>query len=276
MTRNFDIGKELNGVNLKRKSGGADKRDLIDLFNGFVNTEGTVQNRPGLSDPYNAAGSARAALTFPSNTVGVFGFEGKYHTFHASSSSNGGDSRIVVHVLRHPTGGGAQLSKIWACFVFLGKIYVVAEFTDAVVRHYWLNDPVAWTVSTVKQFGDRVQPTTPNGYYYRAATASTIIAWQPQTEKGVGDQVQPTTANGFAYGAATLYGPGPHFTSNTEPNWSLVDGASTFERHYETEDAVTPPPAGVPDPNTGTGGTGVNSGYYPLPPRERLPPTQED
>lgn len=252
MSRTFTLAKQADGINRMRSKGGASNTAMFDLVNGWVSPKGTLHARPG----------TRKRLVFPAGTVGVVGHLGKYHTF-APWPIEPGDARIVVNVLRHPQGAVIALAKIHNAFPVLGRLYVVAEFADGVVRHFWLDSPAAWTAGTVKGYGLRVSPTVVNGFYYRAVNKSTAKAWTASTVKTVGSVVQPTTANGFTYTATAVSGTAPVRTSSTEPTWPTVDGATVIERRYMTGQAVGP---GSDDPPESTDPSDKPDDYGPYPP----------
>ena len=257
------IADNLEGINRRRQKGGASKNDLIDLLNGYRTPKGTVTSRPGTTFKF----------AFPALTKGALGFNGKIHTFSHTTVSHG-IADLVVHTIKHPSGSAAALVKIHRAFPFYGRIYVVAEFNDARVQHYWLEEPDAWVGQSVYAPGASVQPTTPNGFYYDAQPTTRVdLKWAPNTEKEIGDIVQPSTYNGFYYELLTAVGD-PVKTSNIEPNWVLTDVPTlnaVFERRY-LSDASLPPGPAIPSepPATPPGGGGPSGGagnYGPFPPR---------
>jgi hypothetical protein len=253
--RTVPLADQIDGINLRRAKGGASPNGLFDLVNAWVTPKGTVDIRPG-SEIHAQA---------PSTTKGAFGFQGSIHVFsHATVAVAAG---LTLHVLRHPTGGVATLTKINRAFAFLGRIYVSATFSDGVTQHYWLEllTTQVWTANTVMRYGGYTQPTTPNGYYYEvtgfSGGAAMPIAWTPNTTKTVGSYVVPTTYTGFAYEVTAVAGTAPIRTSNTEPLWPTVAGTTVTERRYITEPQVDPgdstPPSPEPD------GRPVSYGPYP-------------
>lgn len=259
MARIVQLAQQVDGINLMRSKGGASPGSLFDLKNGWVTSKRTIKARPGTVKD----------VTFPAETVGVVGFENKFHTFTHLPYIGTLNPLVVVNILRHPTGGSAALKRIHRAAPFLGRLYVVAEFTDGVVQHYWIEAPTAWAASTAHTFGAVVQPTTATGFYYELKTASTVPAWQANTETVVGDIRQPRVANGFKYTASAVTGTAPIRTGNTEPVWPTVAGATVTERRYVTEAQVPPGSTTPTDPATGTpqgGGGGTNTEYGPFPP----------
>lgn len=259
MARIVQLAQQVDGINLMRSKGGASLGSLFDLKNGWVTSKRTIKARPGTVKD----------VTFPAETVGVVGFENKFHTFTHLPYIGTLNPLVVVNILRHPTGGGAALSRIHRAAPFLGRLYVVAEFTDGVVQHYWIESPTAWAASTAYQFGAVVQPTTATGFYYELKTASTVAAWQANTETVVGEVRQPRVANGFKYTATSVTGTAPIRTGNTEPTWPTTNGATVVERRFVTAAQVPPGSATPTDPGTTPtpgGGGGGGGEYSPFPP----------
>lgn len=131
----------------------------------------------------------------------------------------GGDSPV--------SSTGLGLSHIHFAGLILGKIYTAAEFTNELVRHFFLQEPQAWKPSTIYGLNELVQPTVPNGYYYRTNTQSLAKAWAANQKKVVGDVVQPTTPNGWEYVVTDVTGDAT--TGESEPSWPTEDGAQVFE-----------------------------------------------
>lgn len=247
----FPLGQQVDGINLMRQKGGASPKALFDLKNGWVTSQRTIKARPG----------SALELTFPAGTVGVIGFENKFHTFSHAATAAPADPRVVVNILKHPTGGVAALSKVHRKFPYLGRLYVVAEFTDGVVQHYWIEAPAAWQASKVYAYAAAVQPVVQTGMYYEMLTKDVTPAWQANTEVTVGAKRQPRTANGFRYTATAVTGTAPIRTGNTEPAWPTTEGATVVERRFITEAQA---PTGTDTTTGGTGGTqgGSAGGEY--------------
>lgn len=263
--RQYPLTTQVDGINLMRSKGGAAATSLFDLQNGWVTSQRTIKARPGSS----------LSVTFPAGTVGMVAMDGFFHTFSHLQISTGVAANVIVNTLRHPlSGNSAILVKIHEAFPFLGRIYVVAEFADGTVQHYWNENPASWSANTVYQFGSAVQHPTPNGYYYEIKTNSTIAAWQANSEVAVNTVRQPRIANNFKYTVTATTGTAPIRTSNTEPVWPIVDGATIVERRYLTDGQAAPgePGTTIPTPPPGGqdgGGGGAGGEYGPFPPDER-------
>ena len=126
------------------------------------------------------------------------------------------------------------VSTVYFSGTILGHLYVAAEFSDGLRRHFWLQDPPSWKPNTVYPLGALIQPTTPTGYYYQAPTSSPIPAWQPNKVYAAGAKVQPTVANGYYYELVDVTGDGAT-SSATEPVWPVQEGAEVFEGEDSTD-----------------------------------------
>lgn len=254
MPRPYPIAEQVDGMSVLRTKGGASAKALQLLKNGWITSARTMQARPG-SD---------LDRVLPAGSHGVIGFADKFHTFTAAPITNT-DPLVDVDILLHPTGGPAGIKRIHRAFVFLGRLYVVAEFTDGVVQHYYLEDPAAWTHDTGVAEGQAIQPSVPNGYYYENLTTSTIPAWQANVQVALAESRQPRTANGFRYTITATTGNPPAYTSNNEPGWPTAAGGTVVERRYVTDNVQNPPGSSTPDPGPSTGGRPGE--YAPYPPR---------
>lgn len=171
----------------------------------------------------------------------------------------GGD--YVVNCLRHPDAGyEGNLKAIHFAAPFLGHLYVVAEFEDGQVFHYYLKDPPGWRPDTGHMAGDLVQPTVPNGYYYQAAADVSPPAWEPLAKRALGDVVQPTTATGWKYTVTDVTGDNPA-SGSAEPDWPQTAGATVTE--YGEAPPPKPPPGAPPTKPPPPGGGEYGGGGSP-------------
>ncbi len=208
------------GINRLRTKGGARADTLYDLVNGRLTDAGTVKCRPG---------TIRTATLDPL-TKGLCAFNGTFHVFcHIIVTVPAG---FTLKVIVHPDATAAVpivLSRIHFAAPFLGFLYVVAEFADGGIYHYWLSSSGTWTASTIYNNGDIVEPTMPNGLAYQAIRISSPHpSWAPNVIRTVGDIIEPTVYNNYLYTVVATLGDNPH-SGDIEPTWPTSSGAQVIE-----------------------------------------------
>jgi len=228
------------GINRLKTKGGARGDSLYDAVNCYRTEAGTVKRRPG---------TLRVA-TLDSATKGLVAFDGARHTFAAQTVEV--PDGYVLHVITHPSAtpdAPIAISLIHFAEPFLGFLYVVAEFVNGDVFHYWLQLTGTWSANTIYRNGDIVEPTVPNGLAYRATRFGPAYpSWTPRTPKSVGDTIEPTVYNDYYYTVIDAIGSNPA-TGDTEPTWPQVEAAQVVEDTEGVLDAsgsVTAPPANQP------------------------------
>jgi len=218
------------GINRLRTKALADKTSLYDLLNGYVTQSNTVKVRPGTFRNADIATYSGAGAT-----KGLLSYQGQFHVFATSVVSV--PPGYTVHVLSDPNSLGTPiaLKEIHFAAPYLGGIYVVAEFVNGDVFHYWIqasqseDDGNEWSALTDYQIGDVVIPTSPNGYQYVASRRYPANpTWTANTLEEEGNIVEPTTANGFLYVCTSAVGSNPS-TGATEPTWPTSDGSTVVE-----------------------------------------------
>lgn len=217
------------GINRLRTKGGARADSLYDLLNAHLTDDGTVVVRPGTFRDY----------TVPSGTKGLTTFRGTLVTFAAEvvDVPEGVELRVLVHPEQDPGEAVIPLKRIHFAEPFMGSLYVVAEFEDDTVWHYWLQEGTDWEAETMYHVGDIVTPTTPNGLAYRATRVSAANPlWKAGTPRTVGDVVEPTDPNGFYYTVVNTEGATPT-SGSVEPDWPESDGAQVTESTDLTSEA---------------------------------------
>ncbi|MGA0588093.1 hypothetical protein ACO2Q2_13330 [Dyella sp. KRB-257] len=218
MARRVPIGSFNTGITRLREKGGARPDSLYDLVNGYINAAGAPVSRFG----------TRVQHTLPAGTKGLCIFKGKRHVF-AMSAIDPGSTDYVVDILIHPDPAFAgTLVAIHFAKPFLGYLYVVAEFSDGKVFHYYLEANNAWQASTFYKIGDTVRPTTINGFVYTPTSQSNPPAWSPDTTYAIGDVVQPSQYNGYEYTVVDATG-SPAKSGSSEPNWTASSGALVYD-----------------------------------------------
>lgn len=208
------------GINRNRVKGGARVDQLYDLLNGYVTGAKTVVPREG---------TIRDAIV-PTNTKGLTAFQNLLHVF-SDQVEDYLPVGYLANVLAHPTDDDATLVKIHFAEPFMGALYVVAEWSDGGIYHYWLGYSGVWEAEKVYYDGDVVIPTVANGLLYKA-TANNPDAptqtWQALKNYTLGDKVLPTTANGFYFQVTATQGDVP-ISGASEPAWNATEGAETTE-----------------------------------------------
>lgn len=211
------------GINRLRTKGGADPRQLYDLLNGYVDQDGSIVSRPGTVK----------VCDLPPGTKGLCAANGVLNVFSDSPKEDMPEG-VECIVLRHPTIPGLTLHDIPFAGPFLGDahgalLYVVAEFNNGDVYHYWTRTADTWAADHAYQPGALVQPSTPNGYLYRARRAAAPHpAWQAGVNRSIGDVVEPTTANGYYYEVIDV-ADDPTPSGSVEPTWPIGEGAVVTE-----------------------------------------------
>lgn len=219
--RSIELTTIKGGINRQRVKGAALADSLYDLLNGYVTKSRTVKVRPGTFR------HAHLSVDTLVGTRGLAAFDGKLHVFSASVITV--PAGFTLHVLQHPTDQTIDLDTIHFAAPFLGFLYVVAEFANGDVFHFWLQTKGSWSASTKYQVGDVVSPSTPNGLLYRAVRLTGANpAWAPNVPRAVNDVIEPTVPNGFKYTVTDVDGAAPA-SGPTEPTWPATDGATVVE-----------------------------------------------
>lgn len=206
------------GINRLKTKGGASKKNLYDMLNGYVDNDGVARSRPGTVQD----------TVLPAGTKGLAAFDGGFVVF-SHQVTEIADARYSCEVLTHPTDDSQPLLEIHFAGPVLGSLYVVAEFVNGDVFHYWLQHQDTWAADTNHKLGDLVQPSVPNGFSYKATRIGAAPqSWAPDVARTVGDVVVPTTENGFDYTVTNTIGSDPK-SGSTEPAWPESDGATVYE-----------------------------------------------
>ena len=207
------------GINRLRTRGGARADTLYDLINAYIAQDGSVYQREGTSR-HATLTSATAGLCAMDNVLQVF-----------SNTLQSVPAGYVCNLLVHPTNAALTVAKIWFAKPFMGFPYVVAEFSNGNIYHYWLQSSGSWQASTVYQEGTIVTPTVLNGLAYEAQRIMAPAnrgTWASQIAIAAGDEVEPTAATGYKYRAVAVAGTSPH-TGDVEPSWPSVSAAIVQE-----------------------------------------------
>ena len=236
------------GITRLRTKGGANPESLYDGVNCYITAARTVKPRPG----------SEMVVALPPGTIGLSLFNGVFQVF-ASEIVGQMPEGYNLNILGHPENpeGGHTLRQIWKAEPFMGVMYVVAEWSDGSVYHYYLRTAQKWKPNHAYKLGDLVEPTTPNGMAYEVTRLNPPApTWKPNVERALGDVVEPTADNGFSYTVVDTVGDAPK-SGSVEPVWPTEDGAIVHE-----DSGSTPPqqPGPPPPPPPGSGGGYGNPG----------------
>lgn len=251
MSRIVQLNALKSGISRLRVKGGADPSSLYDLVNGYVTLSGSVESRPGTVQD----------VALPAGTKGLCAFNGGFTVFSHQPTPIS-DPRYACEVLANPNDASQPIKEIHFAAPFLGYLYVVAEFANGEVFHYWLQTGKAWSADTIYRAGDTVMPTTPNGLAYVAVrNTAALPSWAPSVARAVNDAIEPTTYNDYFYTAVEVDGDHPA-SGAVEPAWPMSDGAQVIE---DTDGVLgagatttAPPPSNQP-------GSGTTDRYGGLP-----------
>lgn len=225
------------GINRLRVKGGADPNTLYDLVNGYVDQAGVLRSRPG-SD---------STITLPANaTKGMCAYDGKLIVFsHTPQNVPASTPGVECEVLRHPSIPEMPIKDIHFAGPFLGYLYVVPEFDNGDVFHYWLQRGTTWAPNKTYLPGAIVTPTDPNGIAYQLDSGTQQFPiWVRNIARAIGDKVVPAVDNGYYYTVTDAFGPAPR-SGAVEPTWPASAGATVFE----DSDVANPTP--VPGEQSG-------------------------
>jgi hypothetical protein len=230
------------GIDRLRPKGGARADNLYDLVNGYVTARQTVVVRPG----------TRRLANLPAGTTGLVAFNDKYHVFAPTSVNLTAFPDFQLNILLHPLDPASDLVRIHYATPFLGALYVVAEFDDGQIYHFWLQEAAAWKANAEYSANQFVTPTVPNGYVYIATRLTQPFpAWTAGAPRALNDVVEPTEYNEYYYTVIDVVGASPS-SGTVEPVWPLATGATVVENADgfpapSSNDANPPAP---PSPNT--------------------------
>ncbi len=214
------------GINRLRVKGAARADSLYDLLNGYVDEADKPVVRPG----------TKRIAKVSALTRGLCSFNGSLHVFcHEQVFVPSG---FTLNILSHPDalpGYPIRLSAIHFAEPLMGALYVVAEFEDGAIYHYWLEQGVPWEPNTQYAAGALVAPTEPTGFMYRATRiGSPYPSWAPEVPRSDGSDgydvsiIEPTVYNDFYYECIDVDGSNPR-SGTVEPDWPTEDGAQITE-----------------------------------------------
>jgi Concanavalin A-like lectin/glucanases superfamily/Carbohydrate binding domain len=215
------------GINRLRIKGGANPSSLYDLVNGWIAVDGSVGPREGTI----------RAQTLNGNTKGLMADNGIFNVFSITQQSV--PSGYVDNLLINPNDATQAIQTIWFAKPFMGFPYVVAQFANGDVFHYWLQNAGKWAANTVYTAGTLILPlTTPTGLAYLAQRVSAVNpSWQPETGVALNTIIEPTQYTGYQYKAVAVAGASPH-TGASEPVWPIIS-AGTIQEFGDFDTSAT-------------------------------------
>lgn len=214
------------GINRLRVKGGANPSSLYDLVNGYINVDGSVKQREGTI----------LAQTLNGNTKGLMADNGIFNVF--SINQQAVPAGYLDNILIDPNDATQTIKTIWFAKPFMGFPYVVAEFANGDVFHYWLQNGGTWAADTVYDTGTLILPTQPTGLAYLAQRVSAVNPiWQPETSIALNAIVEPTEYTGYQYKAVAVAGSTPT-TGASEPVWPIVS-AGTIQEFGDFDTSAT-------------------------------------
>ena len=208
------------GINRLRVKGGASAKQLYDLQNAYITNAGSIDPREG---------TILTASLSTTNTVGLMANDGQFNIFSSQFSSAGLPPGYVLTVLSDPNNTSASPVKIWFAKPFMGFPYVVAQFNNGDIWHYWLQNNGTWTSTTDYTSASIVLPIVLNGLAYQGVRDfPSQPLWTAETTITSASYVEPNTPTGFAYQAVAVAG-NPVHTGAVEPVWPAVAGGIVQE-----------------------------------------------
>lgn len=131
---------------------------------------------------------------------------------------------------------------------FMGALYVVAEFSNGNIYHYWLQEGEQWEANKVYKLGDLVFPADDTGLVYRATRLGSANppwgAHVPRFDASYGSGyevsvIEPTVYNDYYYTCIATTGASPR-SGTIEPDWPTEDGATVIESTDNPPDVNIP------------------------------------
>ena len=255
------------GINLQRTKGSARANTLRDFLNGYVDHDGIPTPRYGSrAQAITGAGTLPKGLTAYKKALYAFAHE------PVAWATQAGQKPVTTIALPNRLDAGSPIRKVWFVGEYMGLLYVAAEYENDDVEHFWMESVSEWKPNTVYMLGQLVRQTSGGGVYvFRAGRiGDPYPAWAPGASRTLGERVEPTTQNGWYYEVTEATGDTPR-SGNVEPAWPTTVGAVVYE-DVDGEatgggSSAPPPDTSLPpglgdrydNPNTGGNTSGLSS-----------------
>lgn len=239
------ILSSVGGINLLRTKGSAKPENLRDLLNGYVDQDGIATSRPGSGPVAANYNNIARGLTAYKGELFVFShvemYEWEPYDYYNSP-------RVKTITIPNRDDPDSPLRKIWFVGEYMGLLYVVAEYMNGSVEHFWMETVSEWKPNTIYMLGQLVRQVGSGGtYVYRAGrVGDPYPAWAPDVARTLGERVEPTTQNGWYYEVTEANGDTPR-SGSVEPVWPTEQGAVVYE---DVDGEATGGGASQPPPDT--------------------------
>lgn len=124
----FEITDFRSGMDTRRMAVLSVPGSLISLVNGHINRGGEIEKRLAFVEQ----------IQLPDSTFGLAAIGGTLYTFGSAASvtfPTGSPSNLVYQQLAHPSG--AAMAKVIQASAFAGLPYVIAQYDDGTIYHYY-------------------------------------------------------------------------------------------------------------------------------------------
>ena len=214
------------GINLQRTKGSARANTLRDFLNGYVDHDGIPTSRYGSrAQAITGAGTLPKGLTAYKKALYAFAHE------PVAWATQPGQKPVTTIVLRNRRDLDSPIRKVWFVGEYMGLLYVAVEYDNGDVVHFWLEEVEEWKPNTAYRLGQLVRATGGGGggYVFRAGRSGTAHPpWAPNVARAIGDRVEPTTPTGWYYEVTATAGDAPR-SGTVEPVWPMVEGDVVYE-----------------------------------------------
>mgnify|MGYP006935478780 CR=1 FL=1 len=126
------------GVDRRRDRSNGTPGTLWVVSNGHLTKGGEIEKRKKFVRKYDLYAGHTFGMKAAGSTLYVFGYEDQ-STFPVGAIPTG----VTYMRLVHPTTPSTPIAKILDAIAFLGQVYVIVQFADTSIHHYWAGSRVA-------------------------------------------------------------------------------------------------------------------------------------